>query len=70
MKSRKKREKTQVTSERLAQMFGVSHAADYCNWADIFHMFSQGMYVTTMEELENTKTPKMFLVKALYWNLL
>ena len=35
----------------------------------IFHVFSQGMYVTTMEELENTKTPKMFSVKALYWNL-
>ena len=33
----------------------VSHAADYCNWADIFHVFSQGMYVTTIEELENTK---------------
>ena len=34
-----------------------------------FHVFSQGMYVTTMEELVNTKTPKMFPVKALYWNL-
>ena len=55
-----------VTEERLAQMFGVSHAVDYCNWADIFHVFSQGMYVTTTEELENTKTPKMFSVKAVY----
>ena len=35
----------------------------------IFHVFSQGMYVTTMEEIENTKAPKMFSVKALYWNL-
>ena len=47
-------------------MFGVRHAADYCNWAYIFHVFSQGMYMTTIEELENTKTPKMFSVKALY----
>ena len=40
------------------------------NWADVFHVFSQGIYVTTMEELENTaKTPKMFSVKASYWNL-
>ena len=66
MKSRKTSEKKLVTAERLAQMFGVSHAADYCNSADIFHVFSQGLYVTTLEELENTKTPKMFSVKALY----
>ena len=59
--------KKQVTSERLAQMFGVSHAADYCNWADTFHMFSQGMYVNVWR---NLKTPKMFLLKALYWKLL
>ena len=71
MKSRKTSEKKKkVRVERLAQMFGVSHAADYCNWADVFHVFSQGIYVTTMEELENTaKTPKMFSVKASYWNL-
>ena len=59
--------KKQVTSERLAQMFGVSHAADYCNWADTFHMFSQGTYVNVWR---NLKTPKMFLLKALYWKLL
>ena len=63
-----RRVKKKVTAQRLAQMFGVSHAANYCNWADFFHVFSQGMYVTTMEELENTKTT-MFSVKALHWNL-
>ena len=60
----KKDKVTGLTAERLAQMFGVSHAANYCNWADFFHVFSQGMYVTTMEELENTKTTKMFSIKA------
>ena len=58
--------KKKVTAEWLAQMFGISPAADYCNWADVFHVFSQGMYVTTMG---NLKTSKMFSVKALYWNL-
>ena len=47
--------KTQVTADWLAQMFGISPAADYCNWADVFHVFSQGMYVKTMEKLENIK---------------
>ena len=47
--------KTQVTADWLAQMFGISPASDYCKWADVFHVFSQGMYVTTMEKLENTK---------------
>ena len=47
--------KTQVTADWLAQIFGISPAADYCNWADVFHVFSQGMYVTTMEKLENIK---------------
>ena len=61
--------KDKVTAERLAQMFGVSHAANCCNWADFFHVFSRGMHVTIMEELENTKTTKMFSVKALHWNL-
>ena len=61
--------KDKVTAERLVQMFGVSHAANYCNWADFFHVFSQVMYVTTMEELENTKTTEMFSIKALHWNL-
>ena len=65
-----RRVKKKVTADRLAQMFGVGHAEDYCNWADFFDVFSQGMYVTTMEKLENTKTPKMFSVKTLYWNIL
>ena len=47
--------KTQVTADWLAQIFGISPAADYCNWADVFHVFSQGMYVKTMEKLEKTK---------------
>ena len=42
-----------VIEERLAQMFGVSHTADYCNGADVsFQMFLQGMHVTAMEELQ------------------
>ena len=45
--------KMPVTAERLAQMFGVSHTADYCNWADVsFQVFLQGMHVTAMEELQ------------------
>ena len=69
-RSGKTSEKVPVTAERLAQMFGVSHTADYCNWADVsFQVFLRGMHVTTMEELVNTKTPKMFSVKAFYWNL-
>ena len=31
--------KKQVTAERLAQTFGVSHTADYCNWANFFSSF-------------------------------
>ena len=41
--------KKQVTTESLAQIF---HTAGYCNWADIFQVFSRGMQVTIMEELE------------------
>ena len=52
---RRVKKKKKVTAEWLAQMFGISPSADYCNWADVFHVFSQGMYVTTMERLENTK---------------
>ena len=44
--------KTQVAAERSAQIFRVSHSADYCNRADSFQVFSRGMQVTTMEELE------------------
>lgn len=44
--------KTQVTAERLAQKFGVSHTADYCHWADVFQVSSQRMHMTTMEELK------------------
>ena len=51
-KSRKMSPKTQVTADRLVQMFRVSHTADYYNWADVFQVFSWGMHVTTMEELE------------------
>ena len=38
--------KIRVTAERLSQMFGVSHTADYCNWADV------SFQVTAMEELQ------------------
>ena len=70
MKSRKTSEKKEGDSGEIGiEMFGVSLAEDYCNWADFFQVFSQGTYVTTMEKIENTKTPKMFSVKALYWNL-
>ena len=42
-----------VIGERLAQMFGVSHTADYCYWADVsFQVFFRGMHVTAMEELQ------------------
>ena len=45
--------KMPVIEERLAQMFGVSHTADYCNWADVgFQVFLQGMHVTAMEEIQ------------------
>ena len=40
--------KMPVTAERLAQMFGVSHTADYCN----FQVFLRGMHLTAMEELQ------------------
>ena len=31
--------KTQVTAERLAQIFRVGHTADYCNWAYVSQVF-------------------------------
>ena len=45
--------KMPVIEGRLAQMFGVSHTADYWNLADVsFQVFLQGMHVTAMEELQ------------------
>ena len=58
--------KMPVTAERLAQMFGASHTADYCNWADIsFQVFLRGMHVTTMEtsKADNVGTLKSTTVE-------
>lgn len=37
-------------------MFRVSHTVNYCNWADVFQVFSRGSHVTTIEELERLMT--------------
>ena len=50
---RRRVKKTQVTAERFAQKFGVSHTADYSI------VSSQRMNVTTVEELERLMTREL-----------
>lgn len=40
-------------------MLGVSHATDECNRGDAFQVFSQGMHVVTMEELQKLMMPEL-----------
>ena len=39
--------KKKMTAERLVQMFRVSHAEDYCNWADFFQCSQSKPYTET-----------------------
>ena len=50
---RRRVKKTQVTAERFAQKFGVSHTADYAI------VSSQRMNMTTVEELERLMTREL-----------
>ena len=54
--------KMKVTAERLAQMFGVSHTADYCNWADVFQ--TTGIPTDPMPVTSNWKVVKIADVRV------